>query len=48
MGLTLDSKLSFNEHINEKTHQTNKDVDLLRKLQTILPRNSLLIIINLS
>ena len=42
LGLTLDSKLSFNEHINNKIHQANKDLGLLRKLQTILPRNSLL------
>ena len=44
LGLTLDSKLSFNEHINDKIHQANKGVGLLRKLQTILPRNSLLTI----
>ena len=43
LGLTLDSK-SFNEHINDKIHQANKGVGLLRKLQTILPRNSLLTI----
>ena len=24
LGLTLDSKLSFNEHINDKIHQANK------------------------
>ena len=44
LGLTLDSKLSFNEHINDKIHQANKGLGLLRKLQTILPRNSLLTI----
>ena len=44
LELTLDSKLSFNEHINDKIHQANKGVGLLRKLQTILPRNSLLTI----
>ena len=44
LGLTLDSKLSFNEHINDKIHQANKSVGLLRKLQSILPRNSLLTI----
>ena len=44
LGLTLDSKLSFNEHINDKIHQANKGVGLLRKLQTFLPRNSLLTI----
>ena len=44
LGLTLDSKLSFNEHINDKIHQANKGVGLLRKLQTILSCNSLLTI----
>ena len=41
LGLTLDSKLSFNEHMNDKTHQANKCVGLLQKLRTILPGNSL-------
>ena len=44
---TLDSKLQFNEHMNGRSHQTNKAVRLLRKLQTILPRNSLLTIYKL-
>ena len=44
LGLTLDSKLSFNEHITDKIHQANKCVGFLQKLQTILPRNSLLTI----
>ena len=42
MGLILDSTLSLNEHVNDKSHLANKDVGLLRKLQTILPRTSLL------
>ena len=33
MGLNLDGKLSFNEHIIGKIHQANKGVCLLRKLQ---------------
>ena len=44
LGLTLDSKLSFNEHINDKIHQANKGVGLFLKLQTFMPRNSLLTI----
>ena len=44
LGLTLCSKLSFNEHINDEIHQSNIGVGLLRKLQTILPRTSLLTI----
>ena len=35
LALTLDSKLSLNEHINDKIHQANKGVGLLRKLQPI-------------
>ena len=44
LGLTLDSKLSFNEHINDKIYQASKGVGLLRKLKAILLRNSLLTI----
>ena len=44
LGLTIDGKLSFSEHINDKINQANKGVGLLRKLQTILPSNSLLTI----
>ena len=46
LGFTLDSKLSFNEHINDNIYQVNKNkcVGLQRKLQTILPRSSLLTI----
>ena len=29
LGLTLDNKLSFNEHINDKIHQAIKGVGLL-------------------
>ena len=32
LGLTLDSKLSFSKHINDKSYQANKVVGLLRKL----------------
>ena len=47
MGLTLDRKLSFYEHINEEIRQANKCVDLLQKLQVILPRTGLLTIYKL-
>ena len=40
LGLTVDSKLSFNEYINDKIHQANKGASLLRKLETILPRRA--------
>ena len=48
LELTLDSKLSFNELINEKIHQVNKGASLLQKLQTILSPNSLLTFVNRS
>ena len=35
--------VAASEHINGETHQANKGVGILRKLQTILPRTSLLI-----
>ena len=44
LGLTLDSKLSFNEYINAKIHKANKGVGLLRKLQAFLQLNKLLTI----
>ena len=44
LEITLDSKLLFNENINGKIRQSNKGAGLLQKLQTILPRTSLLTI----
>ena len=44
LGLTLNSKLLFNEHMNDEIRLANKGVSLLRKLQTIPPRTSLLTI----
>ena len=44
LGLALDRNLSFNEHINDNVNHTNKGVDLLRKMQTILLRTSLMTI----
>ena len=35
--------VAASEHINDETHQESKGVGILRKLQTILPRTSLLI-----
>ena len=45
LELTLDSELSFNEHITNKIHQANKGFGLYRKLQTILPHIILLTIL---
>ena len=42
LGLTLDSKLDFHEHISLILSKVNKLTTELRKLQTVLPRHSLL------
>ena len=44
LGLTLASKLNFNEHISSILSKINKLTAVLRKLQTALPRHSLLTI----
>ena len=44
LGLLLDEKLNFSEHINEKLKKVTKSINLLRKLNLTLPRSSLLII----
>ena len=40
--MVLDSKLTFNEHINHILSKVNKSIGLLRKFQSVLPRSSLL------
>ena len=40
----MGEKLSFTNCINDKINKTLKGVDLLRKLSTLLPRQSLLTI----
>ena len=42
--IDLNSKLSFNERTNNKINKATKGIGLLRKLQPILPRKSLIII----
>ena len=44
LGLTLDHKLTFQYHVNEKIKKAMKGIGLLRKLQSILTRTSLLTI----
>ena len=44
LGFQLDSKLSFNEHTNEKISTETKGIWLFHNLQPILPRRSLSII----
>ena len=44
LGLFLDSKLNFSEHLKTIFQKTNKIIGLLRKLQTLLPRVPLITI----
>ena len=44
LGLTLDIKLNFSEHIKSIAKKISKTMGLLRKFQQILPRSSLLTI----
>ena len=44
LGLILDMKLNFQEHLKNILNKVNKTIGLLRKLQNILPREPLLTI----
>ena len=44
LGIILDSKLRFENHINMVTTKINKTIGLLRKLQNLLPRTALITI----
>ena len=44
LSLKLDQKLTFQYHVNEKIKKSMKGIGLLRKLQPVLPRTSLLTI----
>ena len=44
LGMFLDSKLNFSEHLKIFSQKTNKTIGLLRKLQTLLPRAPLITI----
>ena len=44
LGMFLDSKLNFSEHLKTIFQKTNKTIGLLRKLQTLLPRAPLITI----
>ena len=43
-GLTLDNRLTFDEHLTNVSNKISKTTGLLRKLQSILPRPELLTI----
>ena len=40
LGLVLDSKLDFNEHVNNKINKCNKSIGIMKKLSLTLSRNS--------
>ena len=44
LGMILDTKLNFQEHIEYILTKVNKTIELLQKLQNTLPRGSLLTI----
>ena len=44
LGLILDEKLNFKEHLQENIGKFNKGVEILKKLQNLLPRKALLTI----
>ena len=44
LGLFLDSKLSFFDHLNEKIKKATKGVNVIRKINLLLPLSSLLTI----
>ena len=44
LGLMLDEKLNFKKHLKKKMSKAYKGIAALRKLQNIIPRNSLLTI----
>ena len=44
LGLYLDAKLNFSEHISKKIEKAGKGISVIKKLNVILPRSFLLII----
>ena len=44
LGIYLDEKLNFSNHIKEEISKANKGIDILRKLYKVLSRNSLITI----
>ena len=41
LGLILDKKLNFNNHLSDKISKANKGIGIIRRLYKILPRSSL-------
>ena len=44
LGLDLDEKLNFHDHINAKTLKANQGIGIMKRLSNTLPRKSLLTI----
>ena len=44
LGLTLNNRLTFDEHLTSVSNKISKTIGLLRKLQNILPRPAVLTI----
>ena len=44
LGLCLDEKLNFSQHINIKISKANKGIGIIKRLSHILPRKSLITI----
>ena len=44
IGMHLDEKLNFNTHINENIAIANKSIGIIRELDHVLPRESLITI----
>ena len=44
LGMYLDEKLNFLQHIKEKTSKANRGIGVIQKLRHILPRHSLITI----
>ena len=44
LGVTLDDKFTFDEHVNNVLNRVNQTIDLLRKLQNLLPVSTLITI----
>ena len=42
LGLILDKKLSFRNHLNEKIQKANKGIGLIKRLHSCIPRKSLI------
>ena len=44
LGVVIDSKLDFNEHVNNKINKCNKPIGIIKKISLTLSRNSSLTI----